>query len=94
MSDLPSDCVTPVPAFCYSGVDYFGPYVVTVGRKTHNRYGVLFTCLSSRAVHIEVAHSLQQIHSLTHSKDLLRFEAIVKYYEWIGVLILSVHIEN
>ena len=48
MSDLPSDRVTLAPAFCYSGVDYFGLFIVTivtVGSKTHKRYGVLFTCL-------------------------------------------------
>ena len=39
-------------------MDYFGPYVTKEGRKERKRYGALFTCLVSRAVHIEVAHSL------------------------------------
>ena len=39
-------------------MDYFGLFIVKQGRKTQKRYGVLFTCLSCRAIHIEVAHSL------------------------------------
>ena len=58
MADLPEDRLTPAPPFTYVGVDYFGPYVTKEGRKERKRYGALFTCLVSRAVHIEVAHTL------------------------------------
>ena len=44
--------------FTPSGVDYFGPIQVRHGRKIEKRYGVLFTCLTTQAVHLEVAHSL------------------------------------
>ncbi|XP_068676501.1 uncharacterized protein [Montipora foliosa] len=37
----------------------FGPFRMKEGRKELKRYGVLFTCLSSRAVHIETANSLE-----------------------------------
>jgi len=51
MADLPEDRLAETPPFTYSAVDYFGPFIVKEGRKTMKRYGVLFTCLSSRAIH-------------------------------------------
>lgn len=44
--------------FAHTGIDFFGPFVVCVGRRKDKRYGVMFTCLTCRAVHIEVAYSL------------------------------------
>lgn len=35
-------------------MDCFGPFYVKDGRKEQKRYGLLFTCMCSRAVHIEV----------------------------------------
>ncbi|XP_071481344.1 uncharacterized protein [Diadema antillarum] len=59
MADLPTERVTPdKPPFTYTGVDFFGPFRVKRGRSEVKRYGCVFTCLASRAVHLEVAHSL------------------------------------
>ncbi|XP_014672735.1 PREDICTED: uncharacterized protein LOC106813181 [Priapulus caudatus] len=58
MSDLPCDRLTPAPPFTYSGVDCFGPWMIKEGRKELKRWGVLFTCTASRAVHIETVNSL------------------------------------
>ncbi|KAK3724979.1 hypothetical protein QZH41_017459, partial [Actinostola sp. cb2023] len=59
MSDLPEDRLQATPPFTYCGVDYFGPFLVREGRKDLKRYGVLFTCMASRAIHLETANSLE-----------------------------------
>ena len=59
MADLPKDRLTPAPPFTYVGVDYFGPFTMKQGRKENKRYRALFACLDGRAVHIEIAKSLQ-----------------------------------
>ena len=59
MADLPTDRTTTEPPFTYCGVDLFGAFKVKQGRVILKKYGVLFTCLSCRAVHIEMASSLE-----------------------------------
>ncbi|XP_048586408.1 uncharacterized protein LOC116604491 [Nematostella vectensis] len=59
MADLPAMRVAAEePPFTYVGVDYFGPMEVKVGRSKVKRYGCLFSCLSMRAVHVEITHSM------------------------------------
>jgi hypothetical protein len=53
MADLPGDRVEPSP-FSFCGMDCFGPFITKQGRKEFKSYGLLFTCLCSRAVHIEM----------------------------------------
>ena len=58
MSDLPEGRVAwKQPPFSHSGVDLFGPILVKQGRKRLKRWGVLFTCLTIRCVHLEVVES-------------------------------------
>jgi len=59
MAELPADRLEQgKPAFSNTGTDLFGPFFVTRGRSREKRYGVIFTCLVSRAAHLEIVHSL------------------------------------
>ncbi len=51
------------PPFTYVGLDVFGPWTVvtrcTRGGAAHNkRWAILFTCMSTRGVHIELVESM------------------------------------
>ena len=59
MSDLPAVCLGyRQPPFSNCGVDYFGPFQVTIRRSSEKRWGFLFTCLTTRAIHIELVPSM------------------------------------
>ncbi|XP_055622985.1 uncharacterized protein LOC129766477 [Toxorhynchites rutilus septentrionalis] len=59
MAPLPVARSTPyVRPFSYVGIDYCGPFLIRSGRSNVKRWVALFTCLTIRAVHLEVVHSL------------------------------------
>ncbi|XP_073948707.1 uncharacterized protein [Choristoneura fumiferana] len=59
MGDLPAGRMAHHQRpFSHCGLDLFGPMEVTIGRRREKRYGVLFTCLTIRGVHIEIVNSL------------------------------------
>ena len=47
-----------VRPFSYVGVGYFGTLLVKLGRSNAKRWIALFTCLTVRAIHLEVAFNL------------------------------------
>ena len=58
--DLPKERLEErVFPFDNTGVDYFGPFEMRFMRKSMKRWCCLFTCLTTRAVHIEVVPSLE-----------------------------------
>jgi Family of unknown function (DUF5641) len=78
MGNLPADKVNPSAPFSHVGVDVFGPWSVSV-RKTRGgsanakRWAVLFTCMATRAIHIEV---IEEMTSDSFINALRRFVAL------------------
>ncbi|KAL6471732.1 hypothetical protein MHYP_G00203820 [Metynnis hypsauchen] len=58
MAELPRERLEASAPFTYSGMDCFGPFIVKKARKESKRYGLIFTCRYSRAVHIEMLEDL------------------------------------
>ena len=59
MADLPQARLNfDEPIFSQVGIDVFGPFVVKRGRVDIKRYGLIFVCLASCAVHIELLFTL------------------------------------
>ena len=75
MANVPKSHIQPfTPPFYNTSCDYFGPYQVKVRRnKTAKHYGVIFTCLITRAVHLELAVDCSTMEFL---QTLRRFFAI------------------
>ena len=59
MGNLPEDRVKiHSPPFTVTGVDLFGPFLLKYGRnKSSKAWGAIFTCATSRAVHLEIVES-------------------------------------
>lgn len=78
MADLPPERLSTSPPFTYVGLDVFGPWQVTArrtrgGLAESKRWAILFTCMSTRAVHIEVIESMDSSSCIN---ALRRFFAI------------------
>lgn len=63
MADLPEERLSTSPPFSYIGLDVFGSFSVTAqrtrGGQAHSKcWAELFSCMSTRAVHIEVIETI------------------------------------
>ena len=78
MADLPEVRLEATPPFENVGVDCFGPYIVQQGRKEVKRYGLMCTCLSSRAVHIEVLDDMTTSAFILALRNIISLRGNVK----------------
>jgi len=59
MADLPSSRLRLYkPPFWSTGVDCFGPYTIKIGRRREKRWGIIYKCLTTRCVHLDLLPSL------------------------------------
>ena len=71
MANLPPERCDPGKApFSYTGIDCFGTFYVRQGRSEIKRYGCVFTCLMTRALHIE---KLNNMDTDSFLNGLIRF---------------------
>ncbi|XP_052815239.1 uncharacterized protein LOC128242202 [Mya arenaria] len=78
MAELPSCRLSEALPFTYVGVDTFGPWQVSTrrtrgGQASSKRWAVLFTCMTVRAIHIEV---VKELSSSAFINALRRFVSI------------------
>lgn len=65
MGELPpARLAAYVRPFSYVGLDYFGPLEIVIGRRVEKRWVALFTCMTVRAVHLELASNLSSSSSI------------------------------
>ena len=78
MADLPSSRLMEVPPFPYCGVDMFGPFIIKQRQSEVKRYGAMFTCMNSCAVHTEVIHSLDTDSFIQVLRQIIARRGIIR----------------
>ncbi|XP_003382158.1 putative integrase core domain protein [Trichinella spiralis] len=74
MAALPSSRVVEAAAFAHTGMDFAGPLLIRVGKRATSKcYVCLFTCMASRAVHLELVPQMTKARVM---QALRRFIAL------------------
>lgn len=84
MADVPTDRITPGPPFTSVGIDAFGPWQVATrktrgGAANSKRWGIIFTCLFCRAVHIEIVEEMSSSSFINAFRRFLAIRGPVKF---------------
>jgi hypothetical protein len=68
MAPLPLERLTPIESFVNVGLDTFGPFTcqIKIQNNFHELkvYGIIFTCLVTRAVHVELVYDMSTLEFL------------------------------
>ena len=83
MSDLPEERLHPSPPFTFIGIDAFGAWNIVTrksrgGQVNNKRWAVIFTCLYTRAIHIEVIEELSSSSFINCLRRLISLRGYVK----------------
>ena len=83
MADLPPDRLSTEPPFTNVGIDVFGPWSISTrrtrgGAANSKRWAVIFTCLSVRAVHIELIEAMDTSSFINALRRFLAIRGPVK----------------
>ena len=76
---LPALRVRPTRPFTVVGVDYFGPIRARIGSTDCKTYGVIFTCLCCRAIHLECTWDLSTTEFLRALRRLISRRGVPKF---------------
>ena len=79
MADLPKERVSQAPPFTYVGADCFGPFIVKDRRTELKRYGLIFTCLYSRAIHLELLDDMSTDAFINSFRSLVAIRGSVRH---------------
>ena len=76
MADLPAFRIEPnSPPFKNTSIDYFGPILIKYGRRQRTKgYGVIFTCLVTRGIYLDITSNL------TTENFLMTFRRFIALY--------------
>ncbi|XP_005167247.1 uncharacterized protein [Danio rerio] len=59
MADLPPSRLRLYkPPFWSTGVDCFGPFTIKIGRRTEKRWGIIFKCMTTSCIHLDLLESM------------------------------------
>ena len=78
MATLPEERLKQTPPFTNVGMDVFGPFITKDKRTENKRWGIIFTCLYSRAIHIEMLEDLSTDAFLNALRCLVSIRGPIK----------------
>ena len=79
---LPKTCVTEATPFSRTGLDYLGPMFIRTGKDQRQVWICLFTCLMTRALHLELLRVMSTEEFLLGFRIKRTF--IVELAPWMG----------
>ena len=65
--------------FSQVGVDYFGPFLTKIKRSEVKRYGYLFICMTTQAIHLEMAQDLSMSSFINALRRFVARRGLIKH---------------